>query len=72
MVENKAPFGYSVIGSVLYGFMLGILGYIIGGFYDAVVSTGMPNFAFAVAAALFSGTVAVSYWKDVKGKVVKD
>ena len=60
------PFGYNLIGSALYGLGLGIFGYLIGGFYDTVVVTGIPNFAYAVAAALFTLGVGVGYWKDIK------
>lgn len=60
------PISYGMIGGVLIGLGLGVIGYIIGGMYDYIVDTGIPNFAYAIGALLFILAVGRAYIQDIK------
>ena len=62
----KIPFGYNAIMGILYGMMLAIIGYIFASVADTVVGFGVANFALGIAIALWIGSFAVGYVKDVK------
>jgi len=65
MGEHK-PVSYGMIGGVFIGLGLGIIGFIVGGFYDYIIGTGIPNFPYAVGALLFTLAVGRAYMADIK------
>ena len=57
---------YNMGMGILTALGLGLIAYLCAGLYDYVIGTNIPNFAYAVAAAMFTLTIGRAYIKDVK------